>query len=356
MSPSQIVRIYSTDLQTPQQSFSLTFDLVTVPPPSLLTIILDTNPVAWDALSTTLSLSKAISNLLVFVNAHLAIKDENKVCIIASHTDRATWLYPTPQAPEHKSSNGVSGRNGVQNHSENANKYRPFLAVEQEVLSNLRSLMEHTDPAVLENGDSTHVAGALTMALAYINKQTLLSSPSGQEHSYTASTDQSGSAQSGNAANLSHQSLVSRILVLSVSSDLSDQYIAVMNAIFASQRLQIPIDVLKLAGDTVFLQQASDATGGIYLAPESSSLEGGAGLLQFLMMGYLPDVTSRRWLVMPQTGEVDFRAACFCHRNVVDLGYVCSVCLSSQSCSTPFTKFRPPNHLNSLLRSHCPAR
>jgi transcription initiation factor TFIIH subunit 3 len=300
-----------------------------VPPPSLLTIILDTNPIAWDALSTTLSLSKAISNLLVFVNAHLAIKDENKVCIIASHTDRATWLYPTPQPSEHGSTNGVSGKSGAQSHDENANKYRPFLAVEQEVLSNLRALMENTDPTVLENGDSTHIAGALTMALAYINKQTLLSSPSGQEHSYTSATEQSGSAQSGNAANFSHQSLVSRLLVISVSSDLSDQYIAVMNAIFASQRLQIPIDVLKLAGDTVFLQQASDATGGIYLAPKASSLEGGAGLLQYLMMGYLPDVTSRRWLVMPQTGEVDFRAACFCHRNVVDLGYVCSVCLSS---------------------------
>jgi transcription initiation factor TFIIH subunit 3 len=25
---------------------------------------------------------------------------------------------------------------------------------------------------------------------------------------------------------------------------------------------------------------------------------------------------------------VDFRAACFCHRNVVDTGFVCSVCLS----------------------------
>jgi transcription initiation factor TFIIH subunit 3 len=250
--------------------------------------------------------------------------------VIASHTDRATWLYPTPHPPARGSSNGISAKNGTQPHNEDANKYRPFLAVEQEVLANLRSLMEDTDPAVLDNGDSTHIAGALTMALTYINKQTLLSSPSGQEHSYTNATDQSGSAQSGNAANFSRQSLVSRLLVISVSSDLSDQYIAVMNAIFASQRLQIPIDVLKLAGDTVFLQQASDATGGIYLAPESKSLTGGAGLLQYLMMGYLPDVTSRRWLVMPQTGEVDFRAACFCHRNVVDLGYVCSVCLSSE--------------------------
>lgn len=33
----------------------------------------------------------------------------------------------------------------------------------------------------------------------------------------------------------------------------------------------------------------------------------------------------------PGNVGVDFRAACFCHRNVVDLGFVCSVCLSSES-------------------------
>jgi transcription initiation factor TFIIH subunit 3 len=33
-------------------------------------------------------------------------------------------------------------------------------------------------------------------------------------------------------------------------------------------------------------------------------------------------------LVTPSADAVDFRAACFCHRNVVDTGFVCSVCLS----------------------------
>lgn len=35
---------------------------------------------------------------------------------------------------------------------------------------------------------------------------------------------------------------------------------------------------------------------------------------------------------MPPTAVgVDFRAACFCHRRVVDVGFVCSICLSSES-------------------------
>ncbi|KAK3066191.1 hypothetical protein LTS18_001926, partial [Coniosporium uncinatum] len=66
------------------------------PPPSLLTIILDTNPFAWSLLASTLPLSKAVANLLVFINAHLAINHANQVAVIASHTTCAQWLYPTP--------------------------------------------------------------------------------------------------------------------------------------------------------------------------------------------------------------------------------------------------------------------
>ena len=33
---------------------------------------------------------------------------------------------------------------------------------------------------------------------------------------------------------------------------------------------------------------------------------------------------------MPTQDKIDFRAACFCHKNIVDIGFVCSVCLSSE--------------------------
>jgi hypothetical protein len=35
-------------------------------------------------------------------------------------------------------------------------------------------------------------------------------------------------------------------------------------------------------------------------------------------------------MTVPSSNQVDFRAACFCHKNVVDVGFVCSVCLSSE--------------------------
>ncbi|KAL8954356.1 MAG: hypothetical protein Q9193_007278, partial [Seirophora villosa] len=102
-------------------------------------------------------------------------------------------------------------------------------------------------------------------------------------------------------------------------------------------RLAIPIDVAKLSGDAVFLEQASDATRGVFM-----HIDHPKGLLQYLMMAFLPDQVSRRYLMSPGNAGVDFRAACFCHRKVVDLGFVCSVCLSSEL--TPFFSY-PTDHL-----------
>ena len=125
-------------------------------PPSLLTIILDTNPHAWALLADTLPLSKAVANLLVFVNAHLAINHGNRVAILASHAERAEWLYPTPasttsaarpranghayddQDTSMKDSNGDSAGDGgpvLAPPPDDANKYRPFAQLEQAFLS-----------------------------------------------------------------------------------------------------------------------------------------------------------------------------------------------------------------------------
>lgn len=294
---------------------------------------------AWAELSSTLSLAQAISNIQIFINAHLAINPSNQVVVIASHVDRAEWLYPTPGplpsshiplANGGSSQGDHSGQNGeAPQKAEDASKYRPFLQVEVQLRQNLQSLIRQTTPESLSfRGESTQIAGALTSALAYINKQTILSSPSADPSSDPTipAATQSSSTTSGAPP------LVSRVLILSVSPDLSTQYIPIMNAIFAAQRRHIPIDVLKLAGSTGFLQQASDATGGVYVDMSGSSAQeqrlSSAAMLQSLMLAYLADSTARRSLVVARADEVDFRAACFCHQRVVDLAYVCSVCLS----------------------------
>ncbi|RDW62923.1 TFIIH/NER complex subunit TFB4 [Aspergillus mulundensis] len=315
------------------------------PAPSLLTVIIDTNPHAWALLekdeNNPLSFSTALANILVFLNAHLACNYANEVAVVASHSHKAAWLYPSPSSSTTSadqdgdvamgdSTSTASGGNQV-------NKYRPFRIVEEQVTSNLRHLMDSTARADLDSGSSTMMAGALTLALSHINRRTIAWAEAhggGDTSSLTRSADPDTSTTSmmarrsttTNAANDgTAEGLQSRILIISVSSATGSahQYIPIMNGIFACQRLHIPIDVCKLSGDAVFLQQASDATKGIYM-----SLSEPRGLLQYLMMAFLPDQRSRKHLILPTRVDVDFRAACFCHRRVVDIGFVCSICLS----------------------------
>lgn len=115
-----------------------------------------------------------------------------------------------------------------------ANKYRPFRLVEEEVTSNLRTLINHTKDTDVLAGNGTMMAGALSLALAFINKQTLAYS----ESNGGAGARLNGAGESAEARDIDNekQGLQSRILIVSVSSDTALQYIPVMNCIFAAQR------------------------------------------------------------------------------------------------------------------------
>lgn len=43
---------------------------------------------------------------------------------------------------------------------------------------------------------------------------------------------------------------------------------------------------------------------------------------------FLPDPTTRAMFALPSPQHIDYRAACLCHHSLVDVGFVCSVCLS----------------------------
>ncbi|XP_075424470.1 general transcription factor IIH subunit 3 isoform X3 [Ascaphus truei] len=136
------------------------------------------------------------------------------------------------------------------------------------------------------------------------------------------------------------QEVKSRILVIKAAEDSALQYMNFMNVIFAAQKQNILIDACVLDSDSGLLQQACDITGGIYLKiPQVTSL------LQYLLWVFLPDPDQRTQLILPPPVHVDYRAACFCHRNLIEIGYVCSVCLSifcnfSPICTTCETAFK----------------
>lgn len=293
--------------------------------PSLLTLVIDTNPRAWAALEDTLPFSKAVANMLVLVNAHLAFGNDNQVAVLAAHSNRAVWLYPRPpsQDGDQDGDVGMSGMDGGRNGATggvaaSANKYPQFASIESSILSSLRSLTAETETSNLST--TTLVAGALTTALSYIHKTSLAYAPPKQ------SSDPANPTSAPPTAASQNPTLHARILVLSVSDSEPAQYIATMNAVFAASHARIPIDTLSISPHAAptFLQQAAFITGGSYLSCATNP----SGLLSYLMFGFLPDAEARAHLVTPTQDSVDFRAACFCHRRVIDKGFVCSICLS----------------------------
>lgn len=117
----------------------------------------------------------------------------------------------------------------------------------------------------------------------------------------------------------------SRILVVTGGSECASQYMSYMNIFFAAQRGGVVLDVCNLGRPMTLLQQGCDLTQGQYL-----NLRQLDGFLEFLLWVFLPDPEMRKKLVLPPKVPVDYRAACFCHRDLIDQGYVCSICLSSK--------------------------
>ncbi|OAA46195.1 Transcription factor Tfb4 [Metarhizium rileyi] len=282
--------------------------------PSLLSIVIDTNPRAWAALDNVLPISKAIANILVFANAHLAFSNVNQVAVVAAHVNRAVWFYPTP--PSQRSSKDTAGDVQMKDAPSDAprssaNKYPQFAQIEAAVLGSMQKLLGETTEQDLE-ATTTQLAGALTLALCHINKASQALSG--------ASSSLAGAAQPiADAA----PPMKGRILVVSVSDSEPSQYIPTMNAVFAAAHAQVAIDTLSLSGEPTFLQQACFNTNGTFLAAANPK-----GLLTYLMFGLIADTEARQSLITPTHDTVDFRAACFCHGKVVDTGFVCSICLS----------------------------
>lgn len=294
--------------------------------PSHLSVILDLSPTQWhlSAQATNpypLSIETFLTQLLAFLNSHIASKNDNTLAVFGALPGKSVMLYASTEP--------FTGEPP----SLDANSYPPFRMVDTTILQRISH--EFNAMSDLAEEPPCALVGALTKALCYINRIM---------ESSTA------------AANLGEDEAVSldpRILILSVSPDLSASYIPIMNAIFSAQKLKVTIDVGKIYGpDTVFLQQAAHLTNGSYIY-----LERRDALLQYLIMSFLPPPSVRRVLTVPKQDKIDFRAACFCHKNIVDIGFVCSVCLSIfcqpvPVCSTCRTKF--PIKTLQRLKTACP--
>uniref|UniRef100_A0A8C0FX19 General transcription factor IIH subunit 3 n=1 Tax=Bubo bubo TaxID=30461 RepID=A0A8C0FX19_BUBBB len=272
---------------------------------SLLVIVIDTNPIWWGKRAlgeAEFTLSRCIDAAMVLGNSHLFMNRTNRLAVIASHTQESRFLYPG-KGWAFADLFGDGGSSMESNCSGSKDgKYELLTAINDAIAEEIKDLMTKTDMRGQQT--ETLLAGSLAKALCYINKMS------------------------------------KEVKVIKAAEDSALQYMNFMNVIFAAQKQSILIDACVLDSDSGLLQQACDITGGIYLkVPHMPSL------LQYLLWVFLPDQEQRSQLVLPPPIHVDYRAACFCHRNLIEIGYVCSVCLSifcnfSPICSTCETAFK----------------
>ncbi|XP_073483146.1 general transcription factor IIH subunit 3 isoform X2 [Aquarana catesbeiana] len=250
--------------------------------------------------------------VMVMGNSHLFMGRNNKLAVIASHLQESRLLFPGKQWK----SGDLSGESSIFESNISGSKdgkYELLTAANDMIAEDIRDLMTKSTELKGQRTD-TMLAGSLAKALCYINRI--------------------------NKETKAGQEVKSRILVIKAAEDSALQYMNFMNVIFASQKQNILIDACVLDTDSGLLQQACDITGGIYLKiPQVNSL------LQYLLWVFLPDPDQRTQLNLPPPVHVDYRAACFCHRNLIEIGYVCSVCLSifcnfSPICTTCETAFK----------------
>lgn len=247
---------------------------------SLLVVTLDTNPFFWSTFP--FHFSEFLSQVLAFLNSILLLGQLNQVVVIATGCNSCSYVYDSSSDRNHASTNGTMPA-----------LYSNLLHNLDEFVTKDQQLTTTHNPGTVP---SSLLSGALSMALCYIQR----AFRAGPMHPQP------------------------RILCLHGSTDGPEQYVAIMNAIFSAQRSSVPVDSCYIgSNNSAFLQQASYITGGIYYRPPQLD-----GLFQYLSTVFATDLHSREYLRLPKSLGVDFRASCFCHKQTIDMGYVCSVCLS----------------------------
>lgn len=282
--------------------------------PSLLTVILELTPKSWAALASQAPLQEITKALVVFLNAHLSLNNSNQVAFLVSLHMGARFLHPAAAAP------------GSDDHITsfvNAGMYRQFRLVDEAVFDALNRELQRLAAAPTEGGRST-LAGALLMALTYTSRMQRVD----QSITTTAALAVSAAGLSGgNGASAGVPAMDARVLVVTANDTYDNNYIGIMNTIFAAQKMKVAIDVAKLGHRSApYLQQAADATNGVYLHVAEPQ-----GMVQTLATAFFVEPLLRLLVILPTLANVDYKALCFLTGRAVDVGYVCSVCLCIMS-------------------------
>ncbi|VDK34595.1 unnamed protein product [Taenia asiatica] len=321
----------------------------------LLVVLIDLTPVWWGTYAhENLILPSFIECVLAFVNCHLTLSPLNEVAIIGVTPEQTEFLWPSSTPLEEFELQPC-----------HYGQYEAFAILGETVRRKVQRLVTSCESLTC----SVSFASAINNALCYYIRRCRELRPTLSLQNDSAPSNANETVAVEDISSLLTDNFHARILVVRAADDNSAQYLSLMNAVFTAQKLGVLIDAciipptrmaysaddplrqssttLQESSNSSLFQQAADLTGGIYLR-----IPRPAGLLQYLLSVFLPRAGLRSQLILPDCGGgvgtgVDFRSACFCHRKMVDLSYVCSVCLSifcsfTPICSTCQTPFKIP--------------
>ncbi|XKL64728.1 hypothetical protein PGB90_004814 [Kerria lacca] len=272
---------------------------------SLLIVILDTSLTHDVMCNNKIRMSEYLNAVTVFVNCHVMLKPTNKVAVVVVDTIDCQFVYPD---------NNLS----LTSLRQTTGQCEIFSQVEYSLRNNISNFISQNAKKDILTTEPL-IGAACAKSLCYISRL---------ERELEAG-----------------KSLNSRILIITGSDNECDKYVRFMNIVFTAQKQNVIIDVCSLEHDIALLQQACDITEGIFFKVPNLS-----ALLQYLLWIFLPDPGIRKKLVVPPPNRVDYRPLCFCHRELIDIGYVCSVCLSifckfTPICTTCEVVFKTPTPL-----------
>ncbi|KAG6903098.1 hypothetical protein C0995_006285 [Termitomyces sp. Mi166 len=208
---------------------------------SHLSVVLDLSPTQWHlSAQHALPLNAFLAQLLAFLNAHIASKHENTLAVFGAFPGNSLCLYSsTDPAP--------------QTQVIDPNSYPPFKLVDSTIVTRITNELDHLG----EPGEEgIHAVITNCLILSFSQPRVLSSVPSQKPYAVTRpfsvhpnqlthlSTDVNRITLPSSSTPNKHTDALDpailpdpRILVLSVSPDLSTSYIPIMNAIFSAQKL-----------------------------------------------------------------------------------------------------------------------
>ncbi|XP_017856109.1 PREDICTED: general transcription factor IIH subunit 3-like [Drosophila arizonae] len=268
--------------------------------------------------------TKVVCSITMFGNAHLLQSSENDLVIWSCSSYAVNVIYPEKLIDPTKDNDSQLEELAV---VESLTRLRLFNLISQDI-----TVMKRQTKAEEEQTVTALLPGTVAMVLSYLSRCRR------------------------EVAKVAH--IRGRILIVTGSKEPPIPLAAMqMNVFQVAARMGVVIDVCALELESSYMMRhAADITGGYYFS--TSNFDTLSGVLLGLFLAS-PDV--RQHLNYPIQPQADLRAMCFCHSKLVEMGFVCSCCLTVFCKYTPIcgkceTIFKPPQELQMYIDNRAAQR